>query len=369
MDQACDHIKRVLGEDPKAGAKLRDEQSADSDANIHLAPIQLLPHELLLTIFKLCVSEDTPVRDITPLTLVCKIWRNIAEGAPGLWGQVSGKEALPSVLKAVAMAKDAPSRKSDIPIAALEEAAVPNLRSFRFRVPWGQGWEGGAEVTLFRGEPAPPTLKDSCVESIPVIVEPLNLSGLRSLDLKEMPIMSTEEVLRVLRHSPALECCHLDSLVVLEDFEFSESDQELLRLEGVQTPTTQLSRLQSLSICGPPMTFVHPLLSVIQAPSLRWLSKTLTIELNGPAVEYSQMDETLEWIFSHIGRHRKALPASQSFFGLDIKSEWLTRLASTLKVTQLIFRTHPTNYLHIVSLLSQPLVPASDQWLLPDLKT
>ncbi|KAG8895088.1 hypothetical protein FRC00_008018 [Tulasnella sp. 408] len=438
MDQACDHTKRVLGEDQKVGVKLDshelpssnisithgqtpDEQTVTSDTSIDLAPIQLLPHELLLIIFKLCVSEDYPVQDITPLALVCKIWRDVVEGSPGLWSQISGKEKLPSVRKALKMAKDAPlditywenvaktdpatffgeiggrtanwrslnitTGNSDIPIVALQRAAVPTLRSLRFRVPWGREWKGGAEFSLFGGEPAPLSLKDVCVETIPVIMEPLHLSGLRYLDLKDLPIISAEEVLRILRDSPALERCCLDGLDSLNNFGLSESDQELLKLRDVQASIIQLSRLETLRLSGLPMSFVHLFLSAIQTPILRWLSmdvridrddqsikselftsrishlsptfKTLTstaeqlqiisysctvfliyagelmIGLRGPGVRHSHMDETLEWIFNQIGQHRKSLPLDLLFHGTNVDPEWLTWFDSNLKVTRL----------------------------------
>ncbi|KAG9049027.1 hypothetical protein FS837_011406 [Tulasnella sp. UAMH 9824] len=437
MDQPCDHPKRVLGEDPKVGVKLNSheppsssistthgqtqDETVTSDPSIDLAPIQLLPHELLLIIFKLCVSEDYPVQDIIPLALVCKIWRNVVEGSPGLWSQISGKEELPSVQKALKMAKDAPlditywenvaktdpatffgeiggrsahwrslnitTGDSDIPIVALQEAAVPNLRSLRFRVPWGRKWKGGAEFTLFGGEPAPLSLKDVCVETIPVIMEPLRLSGLRSLELSDMPVISAEEVLRILGASPALERCFLDGLDSLKDFGLSESDQELLRLKDVQASIIQLSRLEILSLSKFPMLFAHLFLSSIQAPILRWLSmdvqvdrddqsvkselftprishlsptlKTLTgtaeklqiesysctvfliyagelkISLKGSGAQHSHMDETLEWIFSHIGQHRKSVPVDLKFTGTNVDLEWLNWFDSTLKITRL----------------------------------
>ncbi|KAG8921347.1 hypothetical protein FRC01_000298 [Tulasnella sp. 417] len=230
----------------------------------------------------------------------------------------------------------------------------------------------------------------------------------------ELPIISSKEVLRVLSYFPRLERCYLDSLVSLEDFELSEPDQELLRFQDVRNPTIQLSCRNLLSLRRLPRSFVHLFLSVIQAPNLAWLSAgiridkddqspgsdlltprishlsptvttlvgtaknveilacswtihagSLFVELDGSSARRNHMDETLEWIFNAIGRHRKALPASLSFFGSNADSEWLGWLASFLKVTKLEFSTDFATDPDVVFLLSNPLAHA---WLLPDLE-
>ncbi|KAG8892333.1 hypothetical protein FRC01_014225 [Tulasnella sp. 417] len=83
------------------------------------------------------------------------------------------------------------------------------------------------------------------------------------------------------------------------------------------------------------------------------------------------MDETLEWIFSHLDPHQQALPASLSFYGSTADPKWLTWLSSTLKVTKLQLQTYSDHdrILDIISLLSQPLVSTPTQWPLPDLKS
>lgn len=72
------------------------------------APINYLPHELLVEVFKLQIDLDTPFQSLLLLILVCQLWRNIIKDTPSLWCRISGGEGLPSIQKALTMAKDAP---------------------------------------------------------------------------------------------------------------------------------------------------------------------------------------------------------------------------------------------------------------------
>ncbi|KIO15839.1 hypothetical protein M407DRAFT_235390, partial [Tulasnella calospora MUT 4182] len=241
--------------------------------------IHLLPHELLLLIFQFYAGMHTPVRNLVRLKLVCKLWQHIVEGTPSLWCWISAKEALPRVRKALAMAKDVPleirypekgaktkqenffaeirgsithwrsfvvsTGNTDSVVAVLRSAVAPNIETFHLygSYRWNRG-----PVTLFGGEAAPRVLTDFAVHYIPVIMEPLQLSGLRSLDLRELPIISAEEVLRILSVSPALEHCCLQSLECLKDFALPGHKQESLTRHGIKTSTIQLSHLRSLTL-------------------------------------------------------------------------------------------------------------------------
>ncbi|KAG8912096.1 hypothetical protein FRC01_005292 [Tulasnella sp. 417] len=481
MDQACGETEPVLREGslrpvgsnsdilkplPSNVAITNDDSGHDRgllgmDTNaVPFAPIQHLPFELLSTLFKLCIGDNTPVRDLISLTLVCKLWRSIVEDTPSLWCCISGWETAPRVRKGLAMAKDTPLKimyredvaetdpetffgeiggritqwkslnittgRSDLPMTVLQTTTPPNLETLEVNVSWGQEWNGGL-VTLFRGEPAPLTLKRLYVHQIPVVVEPLRLSGLRSLGLSRMPVVSAEEILRVLRESPALERCYLYYLNGLENFGLPGQEQELSRLQRVETPNIHLAHLRSLGLGGLPVSFVHLVLSVIQVPNLQWIavdckidqhaqspkselfttrishhSPTLTtliktaqnmelvsfseanwkisvgsllITLEGLAFKLKHLDETLEWLFSHPGGHLKTLPVSLSLHESEINTSSFTQLTSPLKVTKLDLWTassfehvpdsQPRN---IISLLSQPLESTPTQWVLPNLE-
>lgn len=424
------------------------------------SPIQLLPFELLSTTFKFYVSDDTPVQDLISLTLVCKLWRSVVEGTPSLWCCISGQEAVPRVRKALTMAKDAlleilyrediartnpeiffgeicglitqwrslsiTTGRSDSPMATLQITPPPNLKTLQLRAPRSGMWNGRS-IALFKGEPAPLALEELRVDGIPVLVEPLQLSGLRSLTLNGMPVVSAEELLRILRESPALEHCYLSGLVSSLEFPPPGPEQEPSRLQGGQAPNIQLSHLQSLVLYRLPVFFTHLVLSVIQAPnlqsinvyckihqrghspvsdlftthishhrpSLTALTSTATnigvisysdahwrisagnliITLEGRAFKLRHLDETLEWLFSQLGEDFNTLPVSLSLHELEVTTQSFTRLTSILKVTKLqlwtasSFEHEPdTQPRDIISLLSRPLTSTPTRWVVPELE-
>ncbi|KAG9049029.1 hypothetical protein FS837_011408 [Tulasnella sp. UAMH 9824] len=433
---------------PKAATK--PDRPEGTSVGIHL-----LPQELLVLIFEVFVGLDTPVQNLVTLTLVCKQWEQIVEGTPRLWRCISGKEALSRVQRALVMAKDVPLEidyseetakigsktffaeiggriahwrslvvTTDNPepaVAILKVAVAPNLKTVRLFCEWGRQWDN-RQFTLFRGEQAPLALKDFHIRSIPVVVEPLRLSGLQFLDLREHPIISAEEVLRVLSVSPVLERCSLQHLVCLKDFALPGYKQEFLALQGFENTTIQLSCLRNLVLVGLPVSFVHLLLSIIRAPNLGWCmldckidrhdqsprSELLTAHIShlipaltaltskaeeieiasfdgndftfqvgqfaignmGGALERKHLDETLEWLCDCLGGHVKALPLSLVLFKVNVNSIWFSWLASTPRVTKLGLWTDPfSGPRDIISLLTQPLVSAPTQWLFPELES
>ncbi|KAG8952960.1 hypothetical protein FRC04_003412 [Tulasnella sp. 424] len=420
-------------------------------------PIHLLPPELLIEVFEFYAGLRTPVQNLIGLTLVCKLWRNIVDGTPSLWRMISGREGLPRVHKALAMAKDTPleiaySDKTAVErpgpffaeimgridqwksfivtassmnqaIVVIKTTTAPSLGTLHLRCPWYQKW-GGGTVTLFGGKPASTALKDFRADGIPVAVGSLSLSGLRSLELNVMPIISAEEILRVLRNSPDLEHCTLDELVCLKDFAFPSQEQELLTFRGVGSPTIQLSRLRSLALYRLTASFTHLVLSAIQAPNLEEFSVDceinqpdqsptselftahisqfipglksvssrankiqitslpsgawmlyigrLYIGLQGHSLQREHVGETLQWLFGHLGGPLKDLPVTLFFHKFDFSSDWFISLASTLKVTNLDNSFSDSDrdpqLQQIISLLSRPLSFAPTQWLLPELE-
>ncbi|KAG9049030.1 hypothetical protein FS837_011409 [Tulasnella sp. UAMH 9824] len=313
----------------------------------------------------------------------------------------------------------------DPTVAVLESTVSPRLKTLHLYGPYR--WRGGP-VTLFRGQPSPLSLTRLMVHYVPVVLGPLRLSGLRSLELRELPIISAEEILRVLSVSPVLEHRSLQRLASLKDFALSGHKQEFLALQGLESATIQLPCLGFLTLGGLPPSFVHLLLSTIRAPNLRRClfdckidrhdqtptSELLTTHIShliptlkvltsgaqemeiasfgdnewtfeigefvvgaeGDALQRRHLDEKLEWLFGCLGGHLKALPVSLVLFELDINSEWFTWMASTPKVTKLelwtdAFSEHdldrqPQN---IISLLAQPLAPTLKQWLFPELES
>ncbi|KAG9024450.1 hypothetical protein FS837_005365, partial [Tulasnella sp. UAMH 9824] len=420
------------------------------------APIDHLPHELLLEVFKLHVDLDTPVKSLLTLALVCKLWRNIIEDTPSLWCHISGRERSSSIQRALTMAKNAPlaitysqteakafptaffaqigdriaqaksltinvGRISHFP-AILETTSTTVLETLDVVILWAQEWQINA-VTLFGGKAAPPTLKNFRVTHLPVALAPLRLSGLRSLRLGNIPITSAEEVLTILMDSPALEECALSRLTLSKEFTPSEHLQRLLRGEsntdGANLRSIRLLHLRHLSLWGLPISFTHFLLSNMQAltllsfrvqgelhqspaselltadishlgPALKGPTSTaakieisswddnswtlcigmLTIDFRGIRVDPSHMEETFNWVYGHLGEQLKALPASLLTLEYNAHLDVILWLSGNLRVTNLELWTSGRSHRprRIVSLLSSPVAPMSDQWALPDLE-
>ncbi|KAG8976925.1 hypothetical protein FRC05_002862 [Tulasnella sp. 425] len=213
-----------------------------SATGTEVAPIDFLPNELLLVIFELYTGQDTPARNLVALSLVCKLWRDLVEGTitvssegssdgqgcptgdqvfgtgrkdrrGDLFAEIGGRIAQWKSL-------DVGATKWNPVLASLKQANTPKLKTLNLRAPWGHELVENV-VTLFGGEPASVALKDLHVESIPLAIAPLRLSRLRSLELQGAPIVSTEEVLRVLRGSPGLKQCDLIHLTCLRNAGFA----------------------------------------------------------------------------------------------------------------------------------------------------
>lgn len=154
--------------------------------------------------------------------------------------------------------------------AILETPSATKLETLYLMVFCGQGWETD-DFTLFGGKPASPALKNVRVQYIPVALGSLRPSGLRSLGLNNIPITSVEELLRILMESPALEDCSLNSLF-LPGFTPEEHLQGVLRGQRSMTDAKcraiRLFHLRHLTLFALPVSFIHFLLSNIQASTL-----------------------------------------------------------------------------------------------------
>ncbi|KIO28513.1 hypothetical protein M407DRAFT_230144 [Tulasnella calospora MUT 4182] len=281
------------------------------------------------------------------------LWRNIVEGTPSLWCRISGREGLCAIRKALTMAKDAPleitywekgSKTNPTAFfaqiddriaqvrsldyfghlqAILETPSATKLETLYLMVFCGQGWETD-DFTLFGGKPASPALKNVRVQYIPVALGSLRPSGLRSLGLNNIPITSVEELLRILMESPALEDCSLNSLF-LPGFTPEE------HLQGV-------------------------------------LRGMLTIEFEGVWVKPRQVEETLDWVFGHLGERLKDLPTSLVTGELDMHANLVLWLGTNLRVTNLELQTGVrfSQPRRMIPPLSRLVASMSNQWALPD---
>ncbi|KAG9031927.1 hypothetical protein FS837_002856 [Tulasnella sp. UAMH 9824] len=392
------------------------------------APIDHLPHELLLEVFKLHVDLDTPVRSLVTLILVCKLWRNIVEGTPSLWCHISGREGLSSIQKALTMVKGAPlevtyceseakvisaaffaqigdriaqtksltvnvGRLSPFP-AILETTSITILETLDLLVLWAPGGQRDA-VTLFGGRPASPALKNFRVNHLPIALAPLRLSRLRSLGLSNIIIASAEEVLTILMESPTLEDCSLDQLDFSTEFTPSEHLQRLLRGESRIAGATLLLTLLSFHVQGklndspaselltadishlaPPLkgsTSTTEKIDITLWEDRSWTLRVglLTIEFEGVRLEPRHIEETIDWVYAHLGEHLKAFPTSLVIFEPDVSPELLLWVGMSLRVTnlELWVGERSPELRQIVSLLSRPVASLSNEWALPNLES
>ncbi|KAG8921597.1 hypothetical protein FRC00_008456, partial [Tulasnella sp. 408] len=308
----------------------------------------------------------------------------------------------------------------DYLLAVLETTLAPKLRTLHLLVPWDLEWERGS-VTLFGGDPAPPSLKDFHLEFIQIALGPLHLSGLRSLQLNDIPIDSAEELLRVLRESPTLEDCSLQRLVFPTEFTPVGTQSSIA---GPNCCAIRLLHLRHLALLGLPVSFTHFILSKVQlstllsfgvecrlrespaselltadishiAPALKastgtaeeiefnslgdhsWTIYvgTLSMEFEGLPVEPRYVKETFDWVFAHLGERLQDLPINFVTHEFTDRADLILWLGSNLRVAYLELWTplwlgdEHNGPRSIISFLSRPLAPTSDEWALPDLES
>ncbi|KAG9005872.1 hypothetical protein FRB90_010171 [Tulasnella sp. 427] len=313
----------------------------------------------------------------------------------------------------------------------LSKAATPKLETLSLYSPWHGRWNRGTSgtITLFEGAPAPLTLKDFRVDYIPVAVGPLHLTGLRTLELTQGPLISAAEVLRIVENSPALEKLILHSLSSLKDEVVPENDRELTVFARADRPTIQLPQLNMLILRNLSVSFNHLIISNIHTPKLQSLALdcminrpdqspasslftekvrhllptlekliskvddvdvialsetdwtirvgTIHIGLLGRCLKRVHMAQTLDWL----GDRVRAQPVTLSFDEFETDSGQFAWLADTFRVTKLNLWTasfppptpntpggSPQPRRRIISLLSKPFGTDTTRWLCPELE-
>ncbi|KAG8942471.1 hypothetical protein FRC04_003639 [Tulasnella sp. 424] len=258
--------------------------------------IHHLPEEILLDIFRSSINPDTytPLGDIIKLTLVCRLWMIVLEGAPMIWNQISAAGELAHIRKGLKLAQNVPldilygfgkanvgqdtflkevgdsisrwrsfrffgHNVSQSSLGILGTAPAPKLVVLRLHGPFGERRD---VVTLFGGAPASSELKEFSVFWIPVVLAPLRLSNLQSLTLRHVSTVSISDIFQILGDSPALEVLCLQRL---EHLRLQEA-----HAHHVDNHPVQLTVLRDLSLELPP-SFLRLLLSKVSVPNLRKL--------------------------------------------------------------------------------------------------
>ncbi|KAG8953165.1 hypothetical protein FRC00_006473 [Tulasnella sp. 408] len=435
---------------PLRAPELAKQQSGESETfgnpsllKRYFTPMHILPEEIFLEVIRLYISTETPLRDLITLTWVCRRWKTALEGKADFWSRISTKEGLEYARKALQLAKDVPLDlvysgqelgmhcesffKEDFPmeipfsefdgwsmsssLANLRTTPPPNLVLLRLnntRVTRNYA----IPVTLFRGAPAPPSLKNLHIKLIPIVVAQLQLSNLESLTLQGVQTVYTADILQILVNSPKLQVLRLASME---------------NLDGPNTPATRtglefirLPALCDLLLDNVPPSFVHYLLSILDAPSLDTLELTcddggqltseiltrdtfhlipvlaaMTMDAKEIVVSLSgyyhyhilagrlglggQMEDpptnhvstTVHWMCNHLNNHLRDLPIHLSITDSDPQIDYLDSFSSGLRVTKLTLWSDPfygPRLEEFIPPLSQPTQSSSYGWILPHLE-
>ncbi|KAG8965508.1 hypothetical protein FRC05_003241 [Tulasnella sp. 425] len=261
-------------------------------------PLCILPDEIFLNIIRLSINSETPIQDLATLTTVCRPWKRILEGTPALWSEINASEGLGCIRKALRMAQgallniqvtrassgvdlEAFSREirgrilqwktllvehDDWPqfasLTGLDSTAPPQLERLHLIHSQPSGPHENI-VTLFGGEPAPPSLKDVRLEWVPVAIAPLRLSGLTSLVLSNPIHVPLEELVRVLEESPALKNLELSWWG-----SSASEDGEIAHPSIPRDQPTHLTSLRSLILLDIPQSIIRLLLSILRIPNV-----------------------------------------------------------------------------------------------------
>ncbi|KIO26610.1 hypothetical protein M407DRAFT_24057 [Tulasnella calospora MUT 4182] len=425
-------------------------EPATINANNCDPPVHRLPPEILVEIVHHSIEPGTCLRDLIRLTLVCKRWNIIVEGAAVLWGNIDADEGPSAIRKALEMAKDTPlditfnEATADIMredffksigerIAQWRSFAVAlRFRHWRFVLEdlkngeapkletlclsGRRGLEGsGDAITLFGGRSGPPKLRDVTLAYIPINLASLQLSGLRSLTLERTRGISSTDIINIITGSPNIESIRLQRLEFL-DAE-APSQQVFSRPASFGNPSIQLPSLLYLSLDDIPASFLSLLLSSIVVPQLQTFRVDCELEEPGDAqlllaglhhhtpimarlVANAQIfeinvsflacyhiiigglditlllddlpchhsQETLDWVFTHLGKPVEDIPFHLFLDDWEPELAHLEWLARRITPTKLTVYSHPyygTDPEKIIPSLSRPTSSTPVTWLFP----
>ncbi|KAG8995136.1 hypothetical protein FRB90_000252 [Tulasnella sp. 427] len=260
--------------------------------------IHTLPEELLVQSLGLAIaSTETPIEEALKLMKVCKRWEVVLKKVPRLWTKIDAKDGLERVIKAVELSETLPidfrythwtgredfhafvgglgdtitaaklrsltTRGTGLAFKILGYAQAERLEvlSLEGAETMSPGAWGPSIVSLFNGNPATPSLKHVSLRGVSIEVAPMQLSGLRSLQLSCLTEVTGQEIIRIISESPELESLDL--------FWGQYTDGNLRSNEIEDQAPTQLPALRSLTIENLPPRFARALLSRFIFPNLR----------------------------------------------------------------------------------------------------
>ncbi|KAG9013424.1 hypothetical protein FRB90_006070 [Tulasnella sp. 427] len=263
----------------------------------HGIPIDRLPPELMLGIFRCTRKMERRPRDLVRLMLVCKRWYTLLDGTPFLWTSIDASDGEAFVSKALQRAKDAPleirfqartaSMKREtfftlvgehigrwrsfnvltddpglleLVLGDLERKGAPALEAILLQGAYGME-QYMRKLVLFGGHSAPMGLKDLTLRHVAINSENLHLQGLKSLTLDEISGITSEVIVDILRSSPHIEVLRLSCFEAPVKQDPQHADRVHHKI--------LLPRLTHLSVDFLPIPFLVQLFPYIEVPCLR----------------------------------------------------------------------------------------------------
>ncbi|KAG8981465.1 hypothetical protein FRB90_007237, partial [Tulasnella sp. 427] len=257
-----------------------------------------LPEEILIAILSRTVESWDPTGDIRLLELTCQRWYSLVEATPDFWTNVTSREGMNYVDRALVKSKNAPidilfGSSHDLSqffaridphilrwrslklylerppsnLGALERTPAPQLEVLHLYIPMGH--KTGRKWNIFGGGECFNQLCDVVIKSFPVEFDQLRLRNLTSLRLHALTDISLPKLMSILKESPFLE-----SLVIMELYNVTPGDKTW--------PQFQLRFLTRVSIAKVDPSATSMLLSRIRAPACKTFIITCSLDNSSP---------------------------------------------------------------------------------------
>ncbi|KAG9044969.1 hypothetical protein FS837_007232 [Tulasnella sp. UAMH 9824] len=344
------------------------------------APVNALPPELLVTIFKTIIDTE-PFQvwcDHEALMLVCHHWNHLLNSTPSLWTKIQKNAETPDAMitRALEMSKDSPL-EIDYRVTggrgALERQQAflsiifPHAHRWRKAALWIQGaaqalepmttlstplleslslWAIGdpawdEPLDIFGGRP-PPRLQELSLDRIPVPWSPKTFYNLKALEITSIEHLgpSLDQLFTILPASPSLESLSIENVT------FSG---------GASAPIPNpfhMPTLGKLSLRELPPEIISRILAAIHAPECK--SGSLR-----PAVPLDPFQTLFIPDVSHFFDHFRSGARASSFFcgAGEVGLSWVGQWDISLEVENIRMARRVLDWLFVSPEPDSPVVP------------